>query len=110
AACSAAASGCGPSSLRGESKLRPPPSRPGSVCRSGLLERLRASPDAPVVSVVGPPGYGKSALLSQWAEDTPRRVAWVSIEEEDNDPAVLLAYIAAALDRVQPLRADVIPT
>jgi LuxR family transcriptional regulator, maltose regulon positive regulatory protein len=110
AAQSDAASWFGPSYLLEESKLRPPASRPGSVCHSGLLERLRASPDAPVVSVVGPPGYGKSALLSQWAEDTPRRVAWVSIEEEDNDPAVLLAYIAAALDRVQPIDVDVLRT
>ena len=78
--------------------------------RTGLLDRLRASPDAPVVSVVGPPGYGKSALLSQWAEHTSRRVAWVSIEDEDNDPAVLLAYIAAALDRVQPIDVDVFRT
>jgi LuxR family maltose regulon positive regulatory protein len=85
-------------------------SRPGSVRRTGLLDRLRASPDTPVVSVVGPPGYGKSALLSQWARDTPRRVAWVSIEDEDNDPAVLLAYIAAALDRVQPIDVDVLRT
>jgi LuxR family transcriptional regulator, maltose regulon positive regulatory protein len=110
AAQSDAASWFGPSYLLEESKLRPPSSRPGSVRRSGLLDRLRASPDAPVVSVVGPPGYGKSALLSQWAEDTPRRVAWVSIEDEDNDPAVLLAYIAAALDRVQPIDVDVLRT
>jgi len=100
----------GPSFLLEESKLRPPMSRPGSVRRTGLLDRLRASPDTPVVSVVGPPGYGKSALLSQWARDTPRRVAWVSIEDEDNDPAVLLAYIAAALDRVQPIDVDVLRT
>ena len=100
----------GPSFLLEESKLRPPMSRPGSVRRTGPLDRLRASPDTPVVSVVGPPGYGKSALLSQWARDTPRRVAWVSIEDEDNDPAVLLAYIAAALDRVQPIDVDVLRT
>jgi LuxR family maltose regulon positive regulatory protein len=80
------------------------------VRRTALLDRLRASPDLPVVSIVAPPGYGKSALLSQWAEETPRRVAWVSIEAEDNDPAVLLAYIAAALDRAQPIDVDILRT
>jgi LuxR family maltose regulon positive regulatory protein len=100
----------GPSFLLEESKLRPPSPRPGTVRRTALLDRLRTSPDLPVVSIVAPPGYGKSALLSQWAEETPRRVAWVSLEAEDNDPAVLMAYIAAALDRAQPIDADILRT
>jgi LuxR family transcriptional regulator, maltose regulon positive regulatory protein len=110
AAQSDAASWFGPSLLLEESKLHPPSPRPGTVRRTALLGQLRASPDLPVVSIVAPPGYGKSALLSQWAEEAPRRVAWVSIEAEDNDPAVLLAYIAAALDRVQPINVDVLRT
>jgi LuxR family transcriptional regulator, maltose regulon positive regulatory protein len=105
-----AASWFGPSFLLEEAKLRPPSSRPGTVRRTAVLERLRAAADLPVISVTAPPGYGKSALLSQWVEETPRRVAWVSIEAEDNDPAVLLAYIAAALDRVQPIDVDVLRT
>jgi LuxR family transcriptional regulator, maltose regulon positive regulatory protein len=100
----------GPSFLLEESKLRPPSSRPGTVRRTALLDRLFASFDLPVVSIVAPPGYGKSALLSQWAEETPRRVAWVSIEAEDDDPAVLLAYIGAALERVQQIDIDVFRT
>ncbi len=99
-----------PSFLLEESKLRPPSSRPGTVRRAGLLDRLHASSDTSVVTVVGPPGYGKSALLSQWVEEAPRAVAWVSIEDEDNDPAVLLAYIAAALDRVKPIDVDILRT
>jgi LuxR family maltose regulon positive regulatory protein len=105
-----AATWFGPSFLLEESKLRPPPARPGTVRRKALLERLSAAPDLPVISIAAPAGYGKSALLSQWSEETPRRVAWVSIEAEDNDPAVLLAYIAAALDRVQPIDVDVLRT
>ena len=110
AAQSDATSWFGPSYLLEESKLRPPSSRPGTVRRTGLVDRLLASSEVPVVSIAAPPGYGKSALLSQWAEDTPRRVAWVSIEAEDNDPAVLLAYIAAALDRIQPIDIDILRT
>jgi LuxR family maltose regulon positive regulatory protein len=100
----------GPSYLLEESKLRPPSPRQGTVRRAALVDRLLASAEVPVVSIVAPPGYGKSTLLSQWAEDTPRRVAWVSIEAEDNDPAVLLAYIAAALDRIQPIDIDLLRT
>jgi LuxR family maltose regulon positive regulatory protein len=55
------------------------------------------------VSVVAPPGYGKSTVLSQWAERSRRAFAWVTAEEPDNDPKVLLAYVAAALDEIEPI-------
>jgi LuxR family maltose regulon positive regulatory protein len=93
----------GPSFLLEESKLRPPSLRPGTVRRTALLDRLDGSPAAPVIAVVAPAGYGKSALLSQWSAGAPHRVAWLSIEPEDNDPAVLLAYLAAALARLGPV-------
>jgi LuxR family maltose regulon positive regulatory protein len=86
-----------------ESKLHPPPPRPGIVARTGLVERLLAADAAPVVCVVAPAGYGKTTLLAQWAQDTAHRVGWVSLDQRDNDPAVLLTYIAAALDRVEPI-------
>ena len=83
------------------SKLRRPPVRPGTVRRSSLLERLAGGDLRPVVSVVAPAGYGKTTLLSQWAERDGRAVAWVSVDERDNDPKVLLTYVAQALDAVQ---------
>jgi LuxR family transcriptional regulator, maltose regulon positive regulatory protein len=86
-----------------ESKLHPPPARPGIVARTGLVDRLLASDGVPVVGVVAPVGYGKTTLLAQWAQRTGRRVGWVSVDQRDNDPAVLLTYIAVALDRVEPL-------
>jgi LuxR family transcriptional regulator, maltose regulon positive regulatory protein len=86
-----------------ESKLHPPPARPGMVPRTVLGDRLLASDAVPVVCVVGPAGYGKTTLLAQWAQRTARRVGWVSVDQHDNDPAVLLSYLAAALDRVEPI-------
>ena len=50
------------------SKLRRPVVRPGAVRRLALIERLRRGKPYPIVSVVAPPGYGKTTLLSQWAE------------------------------------------
>ncbi len=84
-----------------ESKLRPPPARPGTVPRTGLVNRLRVS-GAPVVRLVAPAGYGKTTLLGQWAERDRRPVAWVSIDAQDDDPAILGSTIASALDRVEP--------
>jgi LuxR family transcriptional regulator, maltose regulon positive regulatory protein len=85
------------------SKLRHPLIRPGSVCRSSLIERLSQGDPRPIVSVVAPAGYGKTTLLSQWAELNGQAFAWVSVEEGDNDPKVLLRYIAEALDVIEPI-------
>jgi LuxR family maltose regulon positive regulatory protein len=85
------------------SKLRRPLLRPGTVRRSLLIERLARGDPRPIVSVVAPPGYGKTTLLSQWAERNGQAFAWVSVDEADNDPKVLLRYVAEALDAVEPI-------
>jgi LuxR family maltose regulon positive regulatory protein len=68
-----------------------------------LVDRLVAADGVSVVCVVAPAGYGKTTLLGQWAQRTSSRVAWVSVDHRDNDPAVLLTYLAVALDRVEPI-------
>ena len=86
-------------------------SGPGAArhrARSGLLDRLEASAATPVVAICAPPGYGKTTLLVQWAQRNPRRVGWISVDHHDNDPAVLLTYLAAALDRMEPVDPDVL--
>ena len=85
------------------SKLRRPLVRAGTVRRPSLVERLARDDCGPVVSVVAPAGYGKTTLLSQWAERNGQAFAWVSVDEADNDPKVLLTYVAEALDGVQPV-------
>jgi LuxR family maltose regulon positive regulatory protein len=85
------------------SKLRRPSVRSGTIRRPALLERLTREDSRPVVSVVAPSGYGKTTLLAQWAERNGRAFAWVSVDEHDNDPKVLLSYVARALDALQPV-------
>ena len=85
------------------SKLRRPQPRAGTVRRSSLIERLAHDGPGPIVSVVAPAGYGKTTLLSQWAERNGQAFTWVSVDDQDNDPKVLLTYVAKALDVVQPV-------
>ena len=85
------------------SKLRRPLTRPGTVLRLPLVERLAREDPRPIVSVVAPSGYGKTTLLAQWAERNGQSFAWVSVDENDNDPKVLLTYVAEALNAVQPV-------
>jgi len=84
-----------------EAKIRPPALRPGVVPRP-LVGRLRRD-TAAVVTIIAPPGYGKTTLLAQWAAAETRPVAWLSIDARDNDPLVLVRDLVAAVDRVQPL-------
>jgi len=86
-----------------ESKLHPPQVRSPLVTRSRLLDRVLAADGARVVSVIAPPGYGKTTFLAQWAARSPRPSAWVSVDRQDNDPAVFLTYVAIGLDRIAPL-------
>ena len=85
------------------SKLLPPPVRPGTVRRPSLLDRLANGDPRRIVSMVAPPGYGKTTLLSQWAGRSDLAFAWVSVDERDNDPKVLLTYVTEALDAVEPV-------
>jgi LuxR family transcriptional regulator, maltose regulon positive regulatory protein len=85
------------------SKLRRPSVRPGTVRRSPLIEVLARGDLRPIVSVVAPAGYGKTTLLSQWAERSGKAFAWVSLDDRDADLEVLLSYVAAALNAVEPV-------
>jgi LuxR family maltose regulon positive regulatory protein len=72
-----------------------------------LVETARGS-GRRVVGVSAPAGYGKSTLLAQWARAEDRRVAWVSLDRFDDDPAALLALLASAYVRVSPGNADLV--
>src|SRR5215475_12543205 len=84
-------------------KLLRPQVRAGTIQRSLLIERLACGDSRSIVSIVAPAGYGKTTLLAQWAERGSDAFAWVSVDEADNDPKVLLTYVAEALDAVEPL-------
>jgi LuxR family transcriptional regulator, maltose regulon positive regulatory protein len=62
-------------------KWRGPLMPPGTVWRSAVIERLMRGDPGPIVSVAAPAGYGKTTLLSQWAERDGRAFAWVSVGE-----------------------------
>jgi LuxR family maltose regulon positive regulatory protein len=86
-----------------DSKIRVPTVRRGMVSRPALVNRLRARTDARVATIVAPAGYGKTTLLTQWAARDERPFIWLSADERDNDPIVLLRHVAAAVDLIEPL-------
>ncbi len=83
-------------------KLHAPRTLPGFVVRPRLLERLAEGIARALVLVCTPAGFGKTTLLADWARGGQRPVAWLSLDDADNDPARFWRHAAAALDRVCP--------
>jgi LuxR family maltose regulon positive regulatory protein len=93
----------GPDAILLETKLTPPRVRSEHVPRRALLAALQAGSGRRLTLVAAPPGFGKSTLLAEWAATRPvPAVAWLSLDENDNDPARFFTYAAAALRRVEP--------
>jgi LuxR family maltose regulon positive regulatory protein len=65
-----------------------------------LNEGLRQTPGITLISA--PAGFGKTTLISEWATARDRPVAWLSLDEGDNDLIRFLTYSVAALQRVMP--------
>ena len=84
-------------------KLRPPEARTKLLSRPRLIEKLEREAGRRLTLISAPAGFGKTTLLGEWlggrAGDERRSVAWVSLDEGDNDPVRFLSYLVAALRR-----------
>ncbi|MCL4860193.1 MAG: tetratricopeptide repeat protein [Caldilineaceae bacterium] len=100
-------------------KLFIPPPRPNVVPRDRLIERLNQGLHTRLTLISAPAGFGKTTLVSSWIShlgaatpdggpDPPaeksihNRVAWLSLDEGDNDLTRFLAYVVAALQTIAP--------
>lgn len=95
-------------------KLHLPTPRADLVPRPHVVKTLDRVPDCRLTLVSAPPGFGKTTLLAEWVGSlTPRdsyrpgsiaaaplRVAWLSLDHGDNDPARFWAYMIRALQTV----------
>jgi LuxR family maltose regulon positive regulatory protein len=100
-------------------KLYVPPISPSMVLRPRLVERLDRGLSRKLTLISAPAGFGKTSLASEWTgccgrneleapgepaapNGLPVRTAWLSLDEEDNDPSRFLTYVVAALRTVAP--------
>lgn len=71
-----------------------------------LIERSRLytvlDRHSPLTIVVAPAGYGKTTLLSRWAEQCPLPCAWLSLDARDNRIGTFVDYVLAAVARLYP--------
>jgi LuxR family maltose regulon positive regulatory protein len=88
-----------------ESKYRVPSGRVGDVARPRLAERFGATSRSALTLVSAPAGFGKTTILADWlaaaGSDGPP-VAWLSLDDRDNDPALFWTYVVTALQSAAP--------
>ena len=93
-------------------KLFIPPTRPALVSRPRLIELLNTGLHRKLTLISAPAGFGKTTLVSEWADNLQldavkenaiaNRVAWLSLDEGDNDLVRFLTYSIAALQTIDP--------
>ena len=108
-------------------KLHVPRARADAVLRPRLTEKLLTSVQRPghLILLSGPAGSGKTTLLSEFIADFQRPLAWLSLDEADNDPIRFWTYALTAcqsiqreigesalalLESPQPIHDEIIPT
>src|SRR5512136_2155068 len=91
-------------------KLFVPPGGKSLVVRPRLLEKLDGClhPSCRLMLISAPAGFGKTTLVSTWAAKlkspelrTPPFMAWLSLDEGDNDPIIFWSYVISALQTQQ---------
>ncbi|MEZ4863700.1 MAG: LuxR C-terminal-related transcriptional regulator [Caldilineaceae bacterium] len=93
-----------------QTKLYIPVTRPAPVAglrtslipRPRLLAQLNEGLPGKMTLLSAPAGFGKTTLISDWVNHISHSVAWLSLDEEDNDFARFLAYVTTALQTIQP--------
>lgn len=85
-----------------QTKLQPSPVTPDNILRDRLITRLEQGRHRPLTLISASAGYGKSSLASQWVTSCECRCGWVSLDENDSDLHLFLAYILATIQRIFP--------
>jgi len=88
-------------------KLYIPPPRLNMVLRPRLIERLNESLQRKLTLISAPAGFGKTTLVSEWITSCGRPVAWLSLDEGDNDPTRFLTYLVSALQTIAARQSSV---
>jgi LuxR family maltose regulon positive regulatory protein len=83
-------------------KLHLPFTRPGLVPRPRLQEQIAQGLHGPLTLVTAPAGFGKTTLAAACLAGCGMRVAWLSLDKNDNQPGRFPHYLVAALQAANP--------
>jgi LuxR family maltose regulon positive regulatory protein len=85
-----------------KTKLNAPQLRDEWVSRPLLLDRLNQGLSGKLILVSAPAGFGKTSLLGEWTRQCHLPVAWLSLDENDNDPSRFWSYFVGAVQTIKP--------
>ncbi|MCB0130308.1 MAG: hypothetical protein KDD78_05655, partial [Caldilineaceae bacterium] len=83
-----------------QTKFHIPPVRRELVHRAHLIDLLKTRQQHKLTLLTAPAGFGKTTLAASWLSQQECPVAWVSLDESDNDPIRFFSYVISALDGV----------
>ncbi len=86
-------------------KYRPPAAIQSLVTRDRLMAILRAAGRRRLILIYAPSGYGKTTLVAQWRRELTSSgvaVAWLTVDDDDNNVVWFLAHLLEAIRRVHP--------
>jgi LuxR family maltose regulon positive regulatory protein len=93
------------------SKLFRPALPAALVARQGLVTRLQEglALGRTLTLISAPAGYGKSTLAAEWLAQVRQPIAWLSLDESDDDPLRFFTYLCAALQQINiPLSSELL--
>ena len=87
-----------------KTKLHPPAPGKGLVVRRRLVDRLQDgfNNTRNLSLLAAPAGFGKTTLLANWLQQSDSPCAWLSLDQDDNDPVVFWRYVLKALQTINP--------
>lgn len=68
-----------------------------TITRTRVLQKLRLAPSYRLILVTAPAGYGKTTAVASYLSSSGLPYAWVSLDDEDNDPVTFWRYLTAAV-------------
>ncbi len=77
-------------------------SRVSRISRPHLMDRLNEGLSGKLALISAPAGFGKTTLISDWLEQVDLTIAWLSLDEDDNDFARFWIYFIASIQTVRP--------
>ena len=94
-------------------KIYIPAIRPELVSRPRLIKQLNAGLHRKLTLISAPAGFGKTALISEWVDDLAKgnvkenraahQIAWLSLDDNDNDLVRFLTYVITALNQTKAI-------
>lgn len=84
-------------------KLSIPHLRLELVNRQRLIKQLQSGLNKALILVSAPAGYGKTTLVSSWLHNADIPFAWISLDENDDDPIRFLQNLIAAIQTLPRL-------